>query len=77
EIINNHNDNQEEIIPFKMLTSKLYDEVCNIAPNIYMENENTGIEFSCLLELKATDDPHKLSKKIVELVEQGDRYTYI
>ncbi|CAG8850513.1 25539_t:CDS:1, partial [Racocetra persica] len=47
-----------------MLISKLYNEVCNIASNIYMENENTGIEFSCLLELEATDDSHKLSKKI-------------
>ncbi|CAG8562577.1 12708_t:CDS:2 [Dentiscutata heterogama] len=60
-----------------MLTSKLYDEVCNIASNIYMENENTGIEFSCLLELEATDDPHKLSKKIVELQDKENQQNIV
>ncbi|CAG8524009.1 20256_t:CDS:2 [Gigaspora rosea] len=59
------------------LPSKLYDEICAIAPNEYMENDNTGIEFSCLLELEVADDPHKLSKKIAELVGQGDGYNYI
>ncbi|CAG8758462.1 13728_t:CDS:2, partial [Racocetra fulgida] len=81
--INNHNDqtdnddNQEEMILLEKLPSKLYDEICAITSNNYMENDNMGIEFSCLLELDTIDDPHKLSKKIAELVEQGDGYNYI
>ncbi|CAG8592420.1 1014_t:CDS:2, partial [Dentiscutata heterogama] len=59
------------------LPLKLYDEICAIISNNYMENNNMGIEFSCLLELDTINDPHKLSKKIAELVKQEDGYNYI
>ncbi|CAG8570379.1 10490_t:CDS:2 [Cetraspora pellucida] len=50
--INNHNDqtdnddNQEEMILLEKLLSKLYDEICAITSNNYIENNNMGIEFS-------------------------------
>ncbi|CAG8687554.1 9232_t:CDS:2, partial [Racocetra persica] len=58
------------------LPSKLYDEICTITSNNYMENDNMGIEFSCLLELDAIDNPHKLSKKIAELVPGSHSFWY-
>ncbi len=56
----------------------LFEKILEIDTNEYLENDLMGINFNCNILIDMMDgDPKKISKTIIELLDESDGYYYI
>ncbi|CAG8453257.1 3433_t:CDS:2 [Dentiscutata heterogama] len=68
----------QNLIKPEEMKKNLFESILDIGNNEYIENENSGIEFSYKVStISLKSEPHELGKAITEIVESADRYYYM
>ncbi|CAG8477251.1 2922_t:CDS:2, partial [Gigaspora rosea] len=74
----NNNILHENLIEPEEMKKNLFESILEVGNNEYIENENSGIEFSCKVStISLKSEPHELGKAIAGIVGSADGYYYM